>query len=110
MKPMSLSRVVVSPEGDPKGYAERNRLITFSQAAYFTQTSVTILERFADLGLIEPIGSMLRTSDLTRVIQIMRLRRDLGLNLMGRRSLWNLQPKLPSLKPKSELYNSSNCN
>ena len=75
MKPMSLSRVVVSLEGE--------RLISFQQAAYLTQTSVTILERFADLGLIEPVQSMLRLSDLTRVMQIMRLRRDLGLNLVG---------------------------
>ncbi|MDJ0692195.1 MAG: chaperone modulator CbpM [Xenococcaceae cyanobacterium MO_188.B32] len=75
MKPMSLSRVVVSREGD--------RLITFQQAAYLTQTSVTVLERFADLGLIEPVESMLQLSDLTRVMQIMRLRRDLGLNLVG---------------------------
>ncbi len=43
MKPMSLSRVVVSREGD--------RLISFQQAAYLTQTSVTILERFADFGI-----------------------------------------------------------
>ena len=74
MKPV-LSRVVVSPSGD--------RLISFQQAAYLTQTSVVILERFADLGLIEPVESMLRTSDLSRVMQIMRLRRDLGLNLVG---------------------------
>ena len=75
MKPMSLSRIVLSREG--------NRLITFEQAAYLTQTSVTVLERFADLGLIEPVESMLQLSDLTRVMQIMRLRRDLGLNLVG---------------------------
>ena len=75
MKPMSWSRVVVSREGE--------RLITFQQAAFLTQTSVTILERFADLGLIEPVESMLRLSDLTRVTQIIRLRRDLGLNLGG---------------------------
>lgn len=65
MKPMSLSRVVVSQEGD--------RLITFQQAAYLTQTSVTILERFADLGLIEPVESMLRTSELTTKILVLLL-------------------------------------
>ena len=75
MKSMSLSRVVVTRQGD--------RLITFQQAAYLTQTSITILERFADLGLIEPVESMLRLSDLTRVMQVMRLRQDLGVNLVG---------------------------
>lgn len=74
MKPV-LSRVVVSSSGD--------RLISFQQAAYLTQTSVIVLERFADLGLIEPVESMLRLSDVPRVMQIMRLRRDLGLNLVG---------------------------
>lgn len=75
MKPVNLSRVVVSHQGD--------RLITFQQAAYLTQTSVVILESFAALGLIEPVESMLRMSDLSRVLQIIRLRRDLGLNLVG---------------------------
>lgn len=90
MKLMSLSRVVVSREG--------NRLITFQQAAYLTQTSVTILERFADLGLIEPVESMLRLSDLTRVMQIMRLRRDLGVNLIGAAIILDLTAENAQLK------------
>ena len=90
MNPMSLSRVVVSPQGD--------RLITFQQAAYLTQTSVTILERFADLGLIEPVESMLPLSDLTRVMQIMRLRRDLGLNLMGAAIALEMAAEIAQLK------------
>jgi MerR family transcriptional regulator/heat shock protein HspR/chaperone modulatory protein CbpM len=90
MNRMSLSRVVVSREGE--------RLITFQQAAYLTQTSVTILERFADLGLIEPVESMLRLSDLTRVVQIMRLRRDLGLNLVGAAIVLDLAAEIAQLK------------
>ncbi len=90
MNSMSLSRVVVSPEGD--------RLITFQQAAYLTQTSVTILERFADLGLIDPVESMVRLSDLTRVMQIMRLRRDLGLNLVGAAIALELAAEIAQLK------------
>lgn len=90
MNPMSLSRVVVSREGD--------RLITFQQAAYLTQTSVTILERFADLGLIQPVESMLRTSDLTRVMQIMRLRRDLGVNLVGAAIVLDMAAEIAQLK------------
>ena len=90
MKPMSLSRIVVSTEGD--------RLITFQQEAYLTQTSVTILERFAELGLIEPVESMLRLSDLTRVMQIIRLRRDLGLNLVGAAIALDLAVEIARLK------------
>ncbi len=90
MKPMSLSRVVVSTKGD--------RLITFQQAAFLTQTSVTILERFADLGLIEPVESMLRLSELTRVTQIIRLRRDLGLNLVGAAIVLDMAAEIAQLK------------
>ena len=90
MNPMNLSRVVVSKEGD--------RLITFQQAAYLTQTSVTILERFADLGLIDPVESMVRLSDLTRVMQIIRLRRDLGLNLVGAAIALELAAEIAQLK------------
>ncbi|MBE9045468.1 hypothetical protein IQ255_13840 [Pleurocapsales cyanobacterium LEGE 10410] len=90
MKSMSLSRIVVSSKGD--------RLITFQQAAYLTQTSVTILERFTDLGLIEPVESMLRLSDLTRVMQVMRLRRDLGLNLVGATIVLDMGNEIAQLK------------
>ena len=90
MNPIGLSRVVVSREGD--------RLITFEQAAYLTQTSVTILERFADLGLIDPVESMLRLSDLTRVVQVLRLRRDLGLNLVGAAIVLDMAAEIAQLK------------
>lgn len=90
MKSMSLSRIVVSVKGD--------RLITFQQAAYLTQTSVTILQRFTDLGLIEPVESMLRLSDLTRVLQVMRLRRDLGLNLVGATIVLDMGNEIAQLK------------
>lgn len=90
MKSMSLSRMVVSREGD--------RLITFQQAAYLTQTSVTILERFVDLGLIEPVESMLRLSDLTRVMQVIRLRRDLGVNLVGAAMILDMAAEIAQLK------------
>ncbi len=83
---MSLSRVVWSGTGE--------RLYSFEQAALLTQTSVTVLEGFANLGLIEPVGVMLRSQDLLRVVQILRLRRDLGLNLAGPRWYWIWQEKL----------------
>jgi MerR family transcriptional regulator/heat shock protein HspR/chaperone modulatory protein CbpM len=90
MSSMSLSRVVLSREGDC--------LITFEQAAYLTHTSVTVLERFADLGLVEPVESMLRISDLTRVMQVIRLRRDLGLNLVGAAIVLDMAKEIAQLK------------
>ena len=71
----SLSRDVISQQGDT--------LISFERVATITQTSVTTIQCFIRLGVIEPEGSMLRQEDTLRVMKIMRLRRDLGLNLVG---------------------------
>jgi MerR family transcriptional regulator/heat shock protein HspR/chaperone modulatory protein CbpM len=100
MSSMSLSRVVISREGD--------RLLTFEQAAYLTQTSVTILERFADLGLIEPVESMLRISDVTRVMQVIRLRRDLGLNLVGAAIVLDMAKEIAQLKAQIKALRQEN--
>ena len=71
----SLSRIVVDRQGDT--------LISFERVATMTQTSVTTIQCFIRLGVVEPEGSMLRLEDTLRVMKIMRLRRDLGLNLIG---------------------------
>ena len=71
----SLSRTVVSQQGDT--------LISFERVATIAQTSVTTIHSFVSLGVVEPEGSMLRLEDTLRVMKIMRLRRDLGLNLVG---------------------------
>ena len=71
----SLSHTVVSQQGDT--------LISFERVATITQTSVTTIHSFVRLGIIEPEGSMLRLDDTLRVIKIMRLRKDLGLNAVG---------------------------
>ena len=72
---LNLSRTVVSSQGDT--------LISFDRVAKITQTSVTTINSFVRLGIIEPQDSMLRLEDTLRVMKIMRLRRDLGLNLVG---------------------------
>lgn len=95
----NLSRVVVSSEGD--------RLITYEQAATITQTSVTVVERFAVLGLIEPVGSMLRQQDLSRIVQIMRLRRDLGLNLAGAAMVLDLAQENAKLRAQVQALRRS---
>lgn len=71
----SLSRTVVSQQGDT--------LISFERVATIAQTSVTTIHSFVSLGVVEPEGAMLRLEDTLRVMKIMRLRRDLGLNLVG---------------------------
>ncbi len=92
----SLSRIVWSPEGE--------RLYSFEQAAYLTQTSVSLLERFASLGLIEPVGSMLHRQDLIRVVKLQRLRRDLGLNLVGAAMVLDMAEEIAQLKAQLRAY------
>ncbi|MCS6815604.1 MAG: chaperone modulator CbpM [Cyanobacteria bacterium] len=91
-----LSRIVWSNTGD--------RLYSFEQAAYFTQTSVPLIERFVTLGLVEPTGTMLRRQDLVRVVQIQRLRRDLGLNLIGAAMVLDMAAEIAQLKAQLRAY------
>ncbi|MBE9228603.1 hypothetical protein IQ264_24645 [Phormidium sp. LEGE 05292] len=93
---LSLSCVVWSETGD--------RLYSFEQAAYLTQTSDLLLERFARLGLIEPVGIMLRRQDLFRVVQIQRLRRDLNLNWVGAAMVLDMATEIAQLKAQLRAY------
>lgn len=90
MNQVSLSQVIVSNDGD--------RLYSFEHAAVLTETSVTVVERFVALGLIEPIGSMLHSRDITRIAQIQRLRQDLGLNLVGAAMVLDMAQEIAQLK------------
>jgi len=96
MSQFGLSHVVVSQEGD--------RLYSFEQAAILTQTSVTVVKGFASLGLIEPIGVMLRARDVTRIAQIQRLRRDLGLNLIGASMVLDMAQEIAQLRAQLRAY------
>lgn len=91
-----LSPVVVSQKGD--------RLYSFEQSAILTQTSVTLVESFATLGLIEPIGAMLRSQDITRIVQIQRLRRDLGLNLVEASMVLDMAQEIAQLRAQLQAY------
>lgn len=96
MNSISLSRLVWSEAGE--------HLYSFEQAALLTQTSVTVLERFASLGLIEPVGVMLRSQDLLRVVKILRLRRDLGLNLVGAAMVLDMATEIAQLRSQLQAY------
>lgn len=98
MTEFSLSTTVVSPEGD--------QLYTFEYAAWVTETSTIVIEQFVQVGVIEPIGSMLHSREIARIAQILRLRRDLGLNLVGAamvlemaQEIAQLQARLQALQP-----------
>jgi len=98
MTHISLSRVVVSHEGD--------NLYTFEYAAQVTETSTTLVERFVELGLIEPMGTMLRSRDITRIAQIQRLRRDLGINLVGAAIVLDMAQEIAQLRAQLQARQS----
>ena len=96
MRSVSLSKVVVSLEGD--------RLYSFEQAATLAETSVTVVEQFAALSLIEPEGHMLRARDIARIAQVLRLRRDLGLNLVGAGMVLDMAQEIAQLRAQLQAY------
>lgn len=96
MSDLSLSTTVVSVEGD--------RLYSFEQAASFTQTSVTLVERLVALDLVQAENQMLRSQELERIAKILRLRRDLGLNLVGAGMVLELTQELAQLKARLRAY------
>ncbi len=96
MSQYSLSTVVVSLEGDC--------LYSFEYAALVTETSIIVVERFANLGLIEPTNSMLRAQDITRIAQIQRLRQDLGLNLVGAAMVLDMAQEIAQLRSQLQVH------
>lgn len=98
MTEFSLSSTVVSPEGD--------RLYTFEYAASVTETSTIVIERFVELGLIEPLGTMLCAREIARIAQIKRLRQDLGLNLVGAAMVLDLAQEIAQLRAKLKALQS----
>lgn len=96
MSDLSLSTTVVSVEGD--------RLYSYEQAASFIQTSVTLVERLVALDLVQAENQMLRVQELDRIAKILRLRRDLGLNLVGAGMVLELTQELAQLKARLRAY------
>jgi hypothetical protein len=92
MSEFSLSTMVVSENGD--------RLYTFEYAALVTETSTMIIEQFIQVGLIEPIGSMLHAREIARIGQIQRLRQDLGLNLVGAVMVVDMAQEIAQLRAR----------
>jgi hypothetical protein len=90
MTEFSLSSTVVSHEGD--------RLYTFEYAALVTETSTIVIEQYVQVGVIEPIGSMLHPREIARIAQIKRLRQDLGLNIVGAMMVLDMAQEIAQLR------------
>ncbi|MEH1783570.1 MAG: chaperone modulator CbpM [Nostoc sp.] len=97
----SISRIVVSSEGE--------QLYTFEYAALITKTSITLVKFYVELGVIEPIGDLLHSREIARIAQIQRLRRDLGLNLVGAAMVLDMTSEIAQLRAQLKVYQSQSC-
>lgn len=77
---------------------------TYEQVAQMTAISVTLVERFVSLNLIEPRDAKLREPDIARIAQMLRLRRDLGLNWVGAGMVLDLCREVSQLKARLRAY------
>lgn len=75
-----------------------DHLFTFEKAAAISDTSISIIEKYIALGLIEPVGVMLPRKEIVRIIRLRRLRRDLGLNLVGAAMVLDMASEISQLK------------
>jgi hypothetical protein len=94
----SLSKTVVSLEGE--------QLYTFEYAASITETSITLVMSYVELGVIEPIGHMLHSREIARIAQIQRLRQDLGLNVAGAAMVLDMAQEIAELRAQLKVYQS----
>ncbi|OYD90849.1 MULTISPECIES: chaperone modulator CbpM [unclassified Nostoc] len=98
----SLSKTVVSLEGE--------QLYSFEYAALITKTSITLVKFYVELGVIEPIGDLLHSREIARIAQIQRLRRDLGLNLVGAAMVLDMTTEIAQLRAQLKVYQSHSSN
>jgi len=95
----SLSTRVFSLEGE--------QLYTLEYAASITETSITIVQVYVELGVIEANGVMLHSREITRIAQIQRLRQDLGLNLVGAAIVLDMATEIAQLRARLNSHRSN---
>jgi DNA-binding transcriptional MerR regulator len=98
----SLSTTVISDQGE--------QLYTFESAASIAQTSIVVIQAYVQLGIIESIGSRIHSREIARIAQIQRLRRDLGLNLVGAAMVLDLAQEVAQLLAQLDVYRSGSPN
>lgn len=82
----------------------KERLYSYEQVAYFTQTPASLIEKYASLGILNPTRAMFCRQDLVRVVQIRRLQREQGLNLAGAVMVLNLLEEISRLRGVLKFY------
>jgi hypothetical protein len=96
-----LSAIVRSTNGN-----KDDQLYTFEHVALVTQTSIMLIQVYIQLGVIESIGDLLHYREIARIDQIQRLRRDLGLNLVGAAMVLDMAQEIAQLRAQLEAHRS----
>jgi MerR HTH family regulatory protein len=97
-----LSAIVIIPTNTDK----EEKFYTFEYAASVTQTSLVLIQAYIQLGVIESIGDLLHAREVARINQIQRLRRDLGLNLVGAAMVLDMAQEMAQLRAQLEAHRS----
>jgi chaperone modulatory protein CbpM len=95
-----------SPDVDliPSDSDAEERVYTYQQVAQITAVSVTLVQRFVSLNLVDAQNATLTERELTRIVQMLRLRRDLGLNWVGASMVLDLCRENAQLKARLQAY------
>lgn len=79
---------------------------TVEEVAQMAAISVTLVRRLTALNVIEADRERLRAKEIARLTQILRLRRDLGVNWVGAGMLLDLSQEIACLKARLRAYES----
>ncbi len=82
------------------------RRYSVEQVATMTAISVTLVRRLADLNVIEAEQDQLHAREVSRLAQILRLRRDLGVNWIGAGMVLDMSQEIARLKARLQAYES----
>lgn len=82
------------------------RRYTVEQVATMTAVSVTLVRRLATLNVIEAEQDQLHAKEVARLAQILRLRRDLGVNWIGAGMVLDMSQEIARLKARLQAYES----
>jgi MerR HTH family regulatory protein len=86
--------------------SQEDRLFSFEYAAEINDTSITVIQVYVKLGVIEATGDFLHSREIARIAQIKRLRQDLGLNLVGAAIVLDMGTELAQLRARLKVYQS----
>jgi chaperone modulatory protein CbpM len=102
--PQNPSRNPAQNSGGDSSEAMATSLYSYQQVAQMTAISVTLVERFVSLSIVETEDDKLRPEDVARIAQLLRIRRDLGVNWVGAGIVLDLSREISQLKAQLRAY------